>query len=75
MVYVGIDVSKSKLDLALLVEPGGKVTLRSFPNNEQGYGSLVALLSGVEPSSGQHGRSDQFNQPSNNPSTTNPGSD
>lgn len=64
MVYAGIDVSKGKLDLALLIEPGGKATLRSFSNNEQGYDSLIALLSGVEPSSGQHGRSDQFNQPS-----------
>ncbi len=53
------------MDLALLAWPGGKVRLHSFPNDEQGYDSLIALLSGLKSPSGQHGRSDRFNQPTN----------
>lgn len=44
MTYVGIDVSKDKLDLAILSLASGKVALRRFPNTERGRAALLRLL-------------------------------
>ena len=44
MTYVGIDVSKDELDLAILSLASGKVALCRFPNTERGRAALLCLL-------------------------------
>ncbi len=49
MTYAGIDVSKDKLDLAILSLASGKVALRRFPNTEGGRSALLRLLATRRP--------------------------
>ena len=49
MTYAGIDVSKDKLDLAILSLASGKVALHRFPNTEGGRSALLRLLATRRP--------------------------
>jgi len=41
--YLGIDVSKSKLDCALRL-PNGKLRSKAIPNSTEGFATLLAWL-------------------------------
>lgn len=44
MHYLGIDISKNRLDICIINETGSIVTREALPNNEQGYDELVELV-------------------------------
>lgn len=47
--YLGVDVSKAKLDVALLSEDGSKFNSKVFPNSQSGAAALIAWLDAHAP--------------------------